>query len=264
MATNLEDFSKTIRCRPVIGMRIDGTSYSDAIRRVVDWAIAGKSRSVCVANVHMVMEGYDAKEFRDIVNQADLVTPDGMPLVWALRLLGFSGQERVCGPELTRSLCEQAARDGIPVGFFGGTAATVETLAKNLTGKYPGLNIVYTCSPPFRPITTDEDAEIVAEINTSGVKILFVGLGCPKQERWIAEHRGQISAVMLGVGAAFDFHAGTLKQAPQWMQRIGMEWFFRLLMEPRRLWKRYTKHNLRFLILFGLQWSKYLLTSKPT
>lgn len=249
MTMNRNECNEEIISRPIVGMRVDGVSYSKAVSRIVSWAKSGESRYVCVANVHMVMEGYDAREFRNIVNRADMITPDGMPLVWALRLLGFHGQERVCGPDLTRSLCEEAARTGIPVGFFGGTAATIEALAKNLKHKYPGLNIVYTCSPPFRPITTDEDAEIVAEINTSGVKILFVGLGCPKQERWIADHKGRISAVMLGVGAAFDFHAGTLKQAPQWMQHIGMEWFFRLLMEPRRLWKRYTKHNARFLFL---------------
>ena len=239
--------------RKILGMRVDATSYEDATRRVLAWARAWESRYVCVANVHMTMEAYDAQDFRRIVNAADLVTPDGMPLVWMLRRLGVSGQQRVYGPELTVRVCEAAAREGIPVGFYGGTPEALDGLVQKLKARFPDLKVAYAYSPPFRSLGAEEDEQIVREINASGARILFVGLGCPKQERWMAEHKGRVKAVMLGVGAAFDFHAGRLPQAPAWMQRAGLEWLFRLLTEPRRLWRRYAKHNPRFVILALMQ-----------
>lgn len=237
----------------ILGMRVDPLSYEEATEKVLTWAVAGESRYVCVANVHMTMEAYDAPDFCRIVNAADLVTPDGMPLVWMLRRLGVPDQERVYGPELTLRVCEAAAREGIPVGFYGGRPEALEGLVRNLKARFPGLKVAYAYSPPFRPLTPEEDARIVEEINASGARILFVGLGCPKQERWMAEHKGRVQAVMLGVGAAFDFHAGRVRQAPVWMQRAGLEWLFRLGQEPRRLWRRYLKHNPRFLLLAFLQ-----------
>ena len=237
----------------VLGMRVDATSYADATRRVLEWAAQGDSRYVCVANVHMAMESYDAAEFRQVVNSADLVTPDGMPLVWMLRRLGVPGQGRVAGPELLPRICEAAAQRGIPVGFYGGTADTLSGLTQRLIKRFPGLKVAYALSPPFRPLADEEDERVVQEINSSGARILFVGLGCPKQERWMAEHKGRVRAVMLGVGAAFDFHAGKVPQAPAWMQRMGLEWLFRLAMEPRRLWRRYAKHNPRFVVLALMQ-----------
>lgn len=237
----------------VLGMRVDATSLEDATRRVLAWSKAGESRYVCVANVHMVMESYDAPNFRKIVNAADLVTPDGMPLVWMLRRLGFPNQERVAGPDLTLKICEAASREGVPVGFYGGTPEVLQSLATNLKRKYSALKITYAYSPPFRPLTPKEDAQVVEEINGSGTRILFVGLGCPKQERWMAAHKGRVQAVMIGVGAAFDFHAGRLPQAPAWMRRAGLEWLFRLLTEPWRLWRRYARHNPRFVILALMQ-----------
>lgn len=237
----------------ILGMRVDATSYKDAVSRVLDWASARESRYVCVANVHMTMEAYDSLEFQRIVNSADLVTPDGMPLVWMLRKLGVSNQRRVYGPALMDRLCEIASREGVPVGLYGGRRETLDELKARLRAKYPNLNIVYAHSPPFRSLTAAEDERVVEEINASGARILFVGLGCPKQERWMAEHKGRIKAVMLGVGAAFDFHAGRVPQAPPWMQRMGLEWLFRLVMEPRRLWQRYAKHNPRFVVLALMQ-----------
>ena len=234
-------------------MRVDATSLEDATRRVLVWSKAGESRYVCVANVHMVMEAYDAPDFREIVNAADLVTPDGMPLVWMLRRLGFPDQERVAGPDLTLKICEAASREGIPVGFYGGTPEVLQSLVANLKRKYPALKITYAHSPPFRALSPEEDAQVIEEINGSGARVLFVGLGCPKQERWMAAHKGRVQAVMLGVGAAFDFHAGRLPQAPAWMRRAGLEWLFRLLTEPRRLWRRYARHNPRFVILALMQ-----------
>ena len=239
--------------RLIIGMRVDATSYDDATWRVITWARAGDSRYVCVANVHMVMEAYDAPDFRRIVNVADLVTPDGMPLVWMLHWLGVPGQERVAGPELTLRVCERAALEGIPVGFYGGAPEVLDNLVSNLKARLPALEVTYAYSPPFRALTPAEDSQIIKEINGSGARILFVGLGCPKQERWMAEHKGRVQAVMLGVGAAFDFHAGKVPQAPAWMQRMGLEWLFRLATEPRRLWRRYAKHNPRFVVLALMQ-----------
>jgi N-acetylglucosaminyldiphosphoundecaprenol N-acetyl-beta-D-mannosaminyltransferase len=237
----------------ILGMRVDPTSYEEATEKVLAWAAAGESRYVCVANVHMVMEAHDDPSFRALVNAADLVTPDGMPLVWMLRKLGYPHQKRVYGSELTSRVCAEAARRGVPVGFYGGHPEALEALVRNLSARFPGLRVVYAYSPPFRPLTPEEDERVTEEINASGARILFVGLGCPKQEWWMAEHKGRVRAVMLGVGAAFDFHAGRVRQAPVWMQRAGLEWLFRLVQEPRRLWRRYLKHNPRFLLLAFLQ-----------
>lgn len=235
--------------RMVLGMRVDATSYEDACLRVRAWSLAGKGSYICVSNVHMTMESYDDPVFRTIVNQADLITPDGMPLVWAMRLQGVRQQQRVYGPELTLRVCEMAAREGIPVALYGGTPESLTMFAERMEQQFRGLKIVCKVAPPFRPPTLDEDAVHTQMIVDSGARIVLVGIGCPKQERWMAEHKNRISAVMLGVGAAFDFHSGRVRQAPPWIQRSGLEWLFRLMMEPRRLWKRYLKHNPRFAFL---------------
>lgn len=231
-------------------MHVDVTSYPDAAGRVVNWASHGQSRYVCAANVHMVMESHDDMAFQKVVNEADLVTPDGVPLVWALKLLGVPDATRVYGPDLTLHVCQRAAEEGIPIGLYGGTPESLEAFVQFLEANYPGIQINCKIAPPFRPLTEEEDVQYTQQINESGVRILFVGIGCPKQEKWMAEHKDKLSAVMLGVGAAFDFHTGRVKQAPSWMQRVGLEWLFRLMMEPGRLWKRYFKHNPRFVFLF--------------
>ena len=239
--------------RYVLGMRVDATSYGDASRRVARWAQDGRSAYVCVATVHMVMEAFDSPAFRQVVNGADLVTPDGRPLVWALRSLGVEDATQVRGTDLTTRVVERAAREGIPIGLYGGTPDLLETFVGILERRYPGVRVVCRIAPPFRPLTPEEDETVTKEILSSGARILLVGIGCPKQERWIEKHKGRIPAVMLGVGAAFDFHTGRVRQAPGWMQVAGLEWLFRLLMEPRRLWKRYAWHNPRFVALFLLQ-----------
>ena len=241
----------------VVGARINSTTYSDATDTVVNWSNRRDSRYVCVANVHMLMEAYDSDEFKRLVNDADLIVPDGMPLVWILRLKGQRNQHRVYGPTLMLHVIESAARAGIPLGFYGGEPQVLESLVRQMQARYQDLNVAFSFSPPFRAMSREEDAIIVEQINQSGTRILFVGLGCPKQEIWMAEHRGRVKAVMLGVGAAFDFHSGVKPQAPAWMQKIGLEWFFRLMQEPRRLWRRYLYHNPRFMALaladlFGL------------
>lgn len=236
--------------RSILDTRVDATSYPEATARILGWARAGQSRYVCACNVHMVMEAHDRPDFRAVVNGADLVTPDGMPLVWALRRLGLPGQTRVYGPDLTLEVCRQAAAAGLPIGLYGSTPATLTALQASLRRQFPDLKIAYACAPPFGQPTPADDVATTQAINDSGTRILMVGLGCPKQERWVAAHRGRVAAVMLAVGAAFDFHAGTVKQAPRWMQAAGLEWVYRLFREPGRLGKRYLKHNPRFALLF--------------
>ena len=240
-------------CASILGMQVHATTYADSTMLVCDWAEQREARHVCVANVHMVMEAWDDPGFRALVNAADVVTPDGMPLVWVLRRMGFALKDRVYGPTLTRWVVAEAAKRGIPVGFLGGAPEVLAALVRNLQADFPGLLVAFQHSPLFRPLSADEDRALVQELNASGARILFVGLGCPKQERWMAAHAAgterPVQAVMLGVGAAFDFHAGMLRQAPAWMQARGLEWLFRLAVEPRRLWKRYLKHNPRFAVL---------------
>lgn len=246
--------------RNILGMRLHASTYADVVDRVREWARNAESRSLCFSTVHMVMEGRSSPVYREVVNGADLVLPDGMPLVWCLRALGASGATRVYGPDTTERTLQMAAREGIPVGFHGSDQRTLEALVSRVRRRYPGIRIVWICSPPFRDVGTAEDIALTHSINASGVRILFVGLGCPKQEHWVAEHHGRIDAVMLAVGAAFDFLAGTKQQAPRWMMRAGLEWLFRLVSEPRRLWRRYLKHNPRFVVLFLAQ----MLQPRPT
>jgi len=239
--------------RSILGTRVCATNYGGAVRLVLSWATAGGSYYICMTGVHGVMEGHDDPSFREVLNNADLVPPDGMPLVWCLRLLGCPQATRVYGPTLTLHLLPAAAAAGIPVAFYGSRPEVLGRLLTVVRHDYPSLRVAFAEAPPFRPPTPEEDADTVRRINDSGARILFVGLGCPKQERWMAAHRGRINAVMLGVGAAFDFIAGTVPQAPLWMQNAGLEWLFRLIAEPRRLWKRYAVHNPRFVLLFALQ-----------
>jgi N-acetylglucosaminyldiphosphoundecaprenol N-acetyl-beta-D-mannosaminyltransferase len=235
--------------KTVLGVPINLSSYQTSTKKIIQWAKEHQSQYICAANVHVVMEAYDHKEFKEILKTSDMVTPDGMPLVWMLRLKGVKGQTRVYGPTLMLHVLEMAAKEQIPVGFYGGDDLTLGRLVERLRERFPGLLVAYAFSPPFRPLEKLESEKITEEISSSGARILFVGLGCPKQETWMAEHKGKIPTVMLGVGAAFDIHADTKPQAPTWIQAIGMEWLFRLLHEPRRLARRYLYNNPRFVLL---------------
>jgi N-acetylglucosaminyldiphosphoundecaprenol N-acetyl-beta-D-mannosaminyltransferase len=248
-----EEIEMNLASRNVLGMRVDATSYEDASRRVVRWAREGRAAYVCVASVHMVMEAFDSLAFQRVVNGADLVTPDGRPLVWALKGLKAKGASQVRGTDLTTHVVDRAAREGVPIGLYGGTPELLESFVRVLEARFPGVRVVSRIAPPFRPLTSDEDEAITQQIIASEARILFVGIGCPKQEKWMAAHKERVPAVMLGVGAAFDFHTGRIRQAPRWMQAGGLEWVFRLAMDPRRLWKRYAKHNPRFVGLLLLQ-----------
>jgi N-acetylglucosaminyldiphosphoundecaprenol N-acetyl-beta-D-mannosaminyltransferase len=193
-------------------------------------------------------------EIAKIFNEADIAAPDGMPIVWALRSFGFASQQRVYGPTLMLKLCRQAAESGHRIFLYGGRTDTLPTLITRLRERFPRLRIAGSYSPPFRPLSESEELGIQQQIRESDADIVFVGIGAPKQEKWMYAHRNSFPGVILiGVGAAFDFHAGRTRQAPVWIQRSGLEWLFRLMMEPRRLWKRYILITPRFLPLWAMQ-----------
>lgn len=232
----------------VLGAPIDAVSWDAALGRLHTWSRQRESRYVCLCNVHSVVTAARDRGFRRAVANADMATPDGMPVSWMLRRQGYLQQRRISGPDLMERYCAQAATTGEPMFLYGATDGTLERLKQRLSERFPGLNIVGSLAPPFRDLDADEDQAVVDAINASGAGIVWVGLGCPKQEQWMAEHRGRIRAVMVGVGAAFDFHSGARKRAPQWMQHSGLEWLYRLLAEPRRLWRRYLVSNTLFVL----------------
>jgi N-acetylglucosaminyldiphosphoundecaprenol N-acetyl-beta-D-mannosaminyltransferase len=236
--------------RSVLGVNVAASSYKEIVQKSLRWAEKSQSRALFFATVHMIMEAYDNPSYRRVLNGADVINPDGMPLVWALRALGASGAQRVYGPDTTEALLPAAEEADVSVGFYGGSQAVLDALINAVRLRYPKLRIAFVESPPFRALTPEEDAATVERMKASGVRLLFVGLGCPKQERWVMDHVGRVPAVMFAVGAAFDFLAGTKPQAPRWMMRSGLEWFFRLASEPRRLAIRYLKHNPRFVAYF--------------
>lgn len=233
---------------PVLGAFIDALSWDDAIRQIVTWGAACESRYVCICNVHSVVTTTLDSELQTVVNDADMSTPDGAPVAWALRRLGFPSQERINGPDLMWKYLGEAERLGQAVFFYGSMETTLAKLRESMVSSFPRLIVAGTLSPPYRHLSATEDESEVRIINSSGANVLFVGLGCPTQEKWMAVHRGRINALMIGVGAAFDYHSGTTKRAPLWMQRKSLEWLYRLLTEPRRLYKRYLICNTLFIV----------------
>lgn len=238
----------------VLGAPVEPVDLKGALARVLDWVREGSSRYVCLATVYSVMLARQCESYSKALKGADMVVADGMPLVWCLRSLGMNGVSRVAGPDLVPQLLEAAERQGIPVGFYGSRPEVIAALLENVRARYPRLQVAYAWSPPFRPLRAEEDARITEEIRGSGARLLFVGLGTPKQDLWMAAHRGAIPAVMVGVGQVFDLLAGKQRRAPRWMRALGLEWLFRLLCEPGRLWRRYLLYNPRFVWLFARQW----------
>ena len=232
----------------VLGSRIDALTWDDALSSISRWAKTRQSRYVCLCNVHGVVAAIAKTGLRKAINGADLAAPDGKPVAVALALQGFRGQPRISGSELMWKCCERAAESGVSIFLYGSTSENLSVLIEALKASFPKLKIADAYSPPFRQLSDEEDADVVRIINDSGAGLVFVGLGCPKQELWMANHKGRIQAVMLGVGAAFDFQSGKVKRAPNWMQDMGLEWLSRLLSEPRRLWRRYLVTNSIFLI----------------
>lgn len=244
----------------VLDTHIDAIGWDEVVSRIASWAAHRQSRVVALCNVHSVVTASQEPAFQTVLSQADLALPDGAPVAWALRREGFSEQQRINGPDLTWRYLQVAEQLGQSVFFYGSTQDTLDRLLVTIKASFPKLKIVGMESPPYRELSEEEDQAYVDQINQSGANVLFVGLGCPKQEAWMAAHRGRIKAVMLGVGAAFDYHAGTIQRAPVWMQKIGMEWFHRLLSEPRRLFKRYTVTN----SIFIFRMVKSLMLGNPS
>jgi len=237
----------------LFGVQVSATTYEEATDAIIEAARAGVPATVSLHAAHAVVTASGDPALREAVNTFQIVASDGQPVRWALNLLHRTGlRDRVYGPELTLRLCRAAAEHGVPIYLYGSSPQVIESLKKNLVAKYPGLQVAGAESPPFRPLTPQEDDEMVRRINESGAGIVFVGLGCPKQDWFAYEHRDRINAVQVCVGAAFDFHAGNKKMAPPWMQRHGLEWLFRLCEEPRRLWRRYLVTNTIFASKLGV------------
>jgi N-acetylglucosaminyldiphosphoundecaprenol N-acetyl-beta-D-mannosaminyltransferase len=233
----------------VLGVGVSAVHMDQAVAEIMGWIERREQHYVCVTGVHGVMESQRDPELLAIHNGSGLTTPDGMPLVWAGRRAGMAHMRRVYGPDLMLAVCRLAAERGWSCYFYGAAEGIPELLAQRLADRFPGLKVAGTLSPPFRPLTSEEDAEVVERINAAAPDILWVGLSTPKQERWMAAYLGRLRVpVMVGVGAAFDMHAGLLPQAPGWMQASGLEWLYRLYREPRRLWRRYLRNNPRFVL----------------
>lgn len=238
----------------ILGSFIDALDHEICIKRITAWGLAKESRAVSICNVHVLVTAAADGLLQAAINNSDLATPDGMPIAWTLRLNGFPSAQRISGPDLMLDVLAQLNSENLPVFFYGSTPGTLAKLTRRMRNRFPNLKIAGAHAPPFRPLSSAEDAQVTAQINASGAGILFVGLGCPKQELWIANHLGKIDAVMIGVGAAFDFHAGNVARAPLFLQKVGLEWLYRLYREPRRLFHRYFTTNLLFI--------KYVLQRK--
>jgi N-acetylglucosaminyldiphosphoundecaprenol N-acetyl-beta-D-mannosaminyltransferase len=239
----------------VLGVRVNALQIPDVVRQIERWiALDVRGRYICALNVHSVVEASRSSSFKDVLNSADLSVPDGMPLLWLGRLWGHDLKRRVYGPDLLLEFCRSTSTKGHKHFFYGGAAGTPGKLGKELTKRFPSINIAGSYSPPFRLLSPEEDASVVSMINCAEPDVLWIGLGCPKQESWMYKHRDRLNArVMVGVGQAFAIHAREAPQAPFWLREHGFEWLFRLLIEPRRLWKRYLVYNTQFLCLLFLE-----------
>jgi N-acetylglucosaminyldiphosphoundecaprenol N-acetyl-beta-D-mannosaminyltransferase len=233
----------------ILASDVTCASFQEVVDELCSLATLKKSSYVCIANVHMVIEAYQDPAFMHVMQEADVITPDGKPLSVCMNWLYGASQGRISGFELMLELFGQAQQKGLSVFLYGSTDEVLTVMEQNLKRDFPDLKIAGMISPPFRPLSVEEDEAIVQKIRDTGADLLFVSLGCPKQERWMAEHQGKIPAVMLGVGAAFPFYSGHLKRCPEWMQNLSLEWLFRLVMEPKRLFHRYFYTNSLFIFL---------------
>lgn len=223
----------------VIGFPISALSFKEHTHVIVQWAQARLSKVVCVSNVHMLMEGHWHSSFAQVLLSADLLTPDGMPLVWMTSLMRRRPQDRVAGMELMQALCQQAQAAGVSLFLLGATPEILSKIQQQLSCDFPDLKVAGMMSPPFRPLSDEENKAIADKINESQAGLTFVSLGCPKQELWMHANRDRICAVMVGLGGAFSVYAGVKQWAPEWIRNLGLEWLYRLMQEPGRLWKRY-------------------------
>ena len=229
----------------VLGVQVSTLGFSQTIDLIADTIASNGRLAISPSPVYTILQGYERLDVRRALNQ-NLATPDGMPVVWVLRHLGYRA-DRVYGPDIMQAVCERSIQAEWGHYFYGGAEGVAGALAESFQQKYKGLRVCGVESPPFTPLAAEEDKAMVARLNASGAQVVWVGLGSPKQDLWMAEHRARLEApVLIGVGAAFDFFAGSQKQAPRWMQRSGLEWLFRLMTEPRRLWRRYLIGNPKF------------------
>src|ERR1044072_6517000 len=235
--------------KSIINFGITTGNYNSFVSNIVTMGHHKESANVCVANVHMFIEAYKDQSFNNIINDATMVTPDGKPLTWVLNYLYGIRQDRVAGIDLLHDLLHQMMLKKLPAFFYGGTPALLEKTENYLRYAFPDLPIAGMYSPPFRPATREEEDKLVDKINNSGAAVVLVILGCPKQEKWMASMKGRINAVMIGVGGALPVMVGMQKRAPGWVQRMGLEWMYRLMQEPRRLFKRYVVTNSLFVYL---------------
>lgn len=246
----------------VVGTGISRTDFDELIE-VFDDRIDDRAIVVTITNVHAVMEARRDDELRHALDTADVTTPDGMPITWALRSMGNPDQIRVNGAKVTTTALENGVARGWRHYFYGSTEETLAALQTAVKEQYDGVEVAGTMSPPFRALTPDEEDDIAREIMATKPDVLWVGLGMPKQEKWMVRNRDRYpGVVMVGIGAAFDFIAGTKPEAPEWIQKAGLEWLFRLASEPRRLWKRYVFNNPGYLVQWGLQWSRWRRTAR--
>lgn len=238
----------------VLGVNVSRVDYEAAVAAIINAARQRRSFGATALAVHGVMEAYRDGAFAETLNRLHLITPDGQPVRWAMNLLGARElKDRVYGPTLMLKVCERAAADELPIFLYGSTQAVLDRLSRNLKTKVPGLKIAGIQADRFRDASPEEDEYDIRTISQSGARIVMVGRGCPRQEKWVAAHLGKIPAAMIAVGAAFDFHAGTLPQAPRILQDHGLEWVFRLVNEPKRLWRRYLILNPLFVWNFSHQ-----------
>lgn len=233
----------------ILGSPITALRLEEQVSLILTWAKKHRSKAVYLANSHMLMEAYWNRHFALLLQEADIVSPDGMPLVWMQRLMGIRNQNRVAGMDIFINLCRLASVINVKVFFLGSTPTVLTSMKNRLNHDFPELPIAGMEALPFRPLTVEEDEALIKKINSSNAGLIFVCLGCPKQESWIAEHKDKINGVMIGVGAVFAVYAGLQKRAPYWIREYGFEWLYRLIQEPRRLWKRYSKTIPPFLYL---------------
>ncbi|MEG4836911.1 WecB/TagA/CpsF family glycosyltransferase [Microcoleus sp. BR0-C5] len=238
----------------VLGILVNAINYEAAVSKIIAAASAGKPMSVSALAVHGVMTGVLDSTHRYRINHMDLVLPDGQPVRWALNWLYHTElPDRVCGPNAMLQICERAAEEGLPIYLYGSQASVLKALSRNLCQRFPKLIIAGTQPSKFRHVSPQEKQEIAQQIRNSGAAITFVGLGCPRQEVWAYEYRDDLSMPLIAVGAAYDFHAGNLAKSPDFLSKIGLEWLFRMMKEPRRLWQRYVFLNPLYIWLFLLQ-----------
>ncbi|NNV54912.1 WecB/TagA/CpsF family glycosyltransferase [Limnovirga soli] len=250
--------------KQLISLQISIASFKQVIDEIIILATKKQSAYVCIANVHMLVEAHNDAAFADIVNSADMVTPDGMPLAKSIKWLYGIKQDRVAGMDVLPAVIEEAISKNLPVFFYGGSSQMLERTKAYIDTIYPQLQVGGMISPPFRPLTTEETEQDIAAINQSGAQIVFVVLGCPKQEKWMHSMRGRIHAVMLGIGGALPVMVGMQKRAPVWVQKSSLEWLYRLCQEPRRLFKRYATTNTVFMWLLGKALLQKMFTRKST